>query len=230
MVTADAEAHAELERGDLDRERQAKLLRDLAAGVPLSQVLDNLVRALEGRTPDMAASVMLVEGGQLRHGAAPGLPEGYNRSADNHPIGEGFGSCGTAVHRRQLVVVEDISQDPLWKNYWEIARRYQLGACWSMPIIGSLDVVLGTLALYHRAAAPTQPGRDHLAPGLCPAGGVRHRIPPHPAGLAAARPGPARAGGGSGGGRLGGGGRDPAGHPCQRPPRAAARVPRRALV
>ena len=124
------------------------------AGAPLKVILERLVEAVEHRAPGLVASILLVEGGKLKHGAAPSLPEAYNRTADNHPIGEGLGSCGTAVHRGEIVVVEDTSTDPLWKNYREIARRYRLASCWSVPIFSSSQVVIGTFALYYHEPRP----------------------------------------------------------------------------
>ena len=142
-------------------ETQQALLAELAVGAPLSTVLEHLVLAVERRAPLMTASVLLLDEGRLRLGAAPHLPEGYNRAADRLPVGEGFGSCGTAAQRRQLVVAEDIQTDPLWKNYREIARRYRLGACWSMPILNGQQEVLGTFALYYHD--PRRPRADELA-------------------------------------------------------------------
>ncbi len=160
-MTVEAEARGEHDLGGLGYENQGQLLRDVVAGAPLPRILESLVRAIEGRAPGLLASILLMERGRLRLGAAPSLPEGYNRAADDHPIGEGFGSCGTAAHRRQLVVVEAIDSDPLWKNYREIARRYHLGACWSMPILNARDEVLGTFALYHQE--PRRPSPEELA-------------------------------------------------------------------
>src|SRR5687767_4600248 len=140
---------------------QREVLRRMAAGEPLARTLEYLVRALEARAPGLIGSVLIVDRGRLKYGAAPGLAEGYNRAADNHPIGEGFGACGTAAHRRQMVIVEDIQTDPLWRNYREIARRYSLGACWSNPIFDSAGEVIGTLALYHHQ--PRRPRPDEIA-------------------------------------------------------------------
>ncbi len=144
------------------------LLRQTAAGVALGELLDRLVRSVERAIPDSNASLLLVMNGQLRLGAAPNLPEAYNRTADSLPIGEGFGSCGTAAHRGQLVISPDLQIDPLWRNYREIARHYQLGSCWSMPVHARSGTVVGTLALYGRK--PRAPDaheldvmRDHAA-------------------------------------------------------------------
>jgi PAS domain S-box-containing protein len=141
-------------------EPRRELLRRLASGEPLAAVLKQIVLAIEARVPGITASVQLLEQGRLKHGAAPGLPEAYNRAADNHPIGEGFGSCGTAAYRRTMVVVEDTQIDPLWKGYRELARRYGIGACWSKPLLDPAGEVLGTIALYYHQ--PRRPHRDEL--------------------------------------------------------------------
>jgi PAS domain S-box-containing protein len=137
------------------------LLQQLAGGAPLASILESLVEEIEKRARGLRASILLLQDGRLRSGAAPSLPEGFNRAADGLPIGEGMGSCGTAAFRRELVVAADLQTDPLWKHNREIARRYDLGACWSIPIFdGARQNVLGTFALYHRE--PRQPEPEEL--------------------------------------------------------------------
>src|SRR5207244_10900137 len=67
---------------------------------------------------EMLASVLLLDadGVHLRHGAAPSLPERYNRAVDGLAIGPSVGSCGTAAYRREPVYVSDIAGDPLWAD------------------------------------------------------------------------------------------------------------------
>ncbi len=130
-------------------EAQRQLIADLASNATLPESLEHLTHAIERLAPGLLASVLIAEGGRLRLGAAPTLPEGYNRAVDRVPIGEGFGSCGTAAHRREMVIVDDVERDPLWKNYRAIARQYGIGACWSVPIFGPSGDVLGTFALYY---------------------------------------------------------------------------------
>jgi signal transduction histidine kinase/PAS domain-containing protein len=148
--------------GEEQRAGQAErtLLRELGAGAPLQVMLEHLVRELERRAPGLMASVMLVVNGRLLYGAAPSLPAGFNAASDNHPIGEGYGSCGAAAHRGELVVVEDVQRDSLWTNYRDIARRYELAACWSMPVRDRGGAVLGTFALYH--PRPRLPRREEI--------------------------------------------------------------------
>lgn len=136
---------------------QRALLGDLAKGSALRDTLEHLALALERLAPGLMASVLVAEGGRLWLGAGPSLPAAYSSAADGVPIGEGFGSCGTAAHRGEPVVVEDTFSDPLWKNYREIVRRYSLAACWSWPIIGRAKEVLGTFALYCSEARGPRP-------------------------------------------------------------------------
>jgi PAS domain S-box-containing protein len=95
------------------------------------------------------ASVMLIDGERLRIGAAPRLPDAYNRAIEGLEIGPVAGSCGTAAFRKAPVVVSDIAIDPLWADYKQLALPHGLQACWSVPIISSAGAVIGTFAVYH---------------------------------------------------------------------------------
>jgi PAS domain S-box-containing protein len=133
---------------------EARVLGLLGAATPLPEILDTLVRTAEELTDGMLASVLLIEDGRLRHGAAPSLADSYNRAVDGVAIGPCVGSCGTAAYRREPVFVTDIATDPLWAPYREVALAHGLRACWSTPILAG-DLVLGTFALYYRE--PRQP-------------------------------------------------------------------------
>jgi diguanylate cyclase (GGDEF)-like protein len=95
-------------------------------------------------------SILLLDenGSRLRLGAAPSLPEAYSQAIDGVAIGPGVGSCGTAAYRREAVVVADISRDPLWKDFKDLAASYGLRSCWSAPILSHHGAVLGTFAMY----------------------------------------------------------------------------------
>ncbi len=132
------------------RRGHARLLDMVARGQPLDRVLLSLVDLVEEELQDIVASVLLLEEGsdRLRHGAAPRLPESYVRMIDGLQIGPRVGSCGTAAWRREPVVVSDVLQDPLWEDYRDLAIRFDFRSCWSTPIMGADERVLGTFALY----------------------------------------------------------------------------------
>ncbi len=144
-----------------------KLVLELAlSGAPLEAMLDELVRTAEVQAADgTIASILLVEGNRLRHGAARGLPEVYNRAIDGIAIGRDVGSCGTAAYTGEVVIVRDTLTDARWAAFRELAAAHGLRACWSMPIRATTGAVLGTFALYHRTVRDPSP-RDREAVDL----------------------------------------------------------------
>ncbi|MGE5217375.1 MAG: GAF domain-containing protein [Chloroflexota bacterium] len=140
---------------------QMRVLEMIARGAPLHSTLDALLRVIEAQSDEMLCSILLLDadGRHLKHGAAPRLPVSYIQAIDGETVGEGAGSCGTAVHRRESVIVEDIASDPLWQNWRAAALSHSLRACWSTPIFDAQQNVLGTFAIYFRA--PRRPAESH---------------------------------------------------------------------
>jgi two-component system, sensor histidine kinase len=124
----------------------------MAAGNPLAVVLDAIVLSVEAEAPGILCSILLLDetGERLALGAGPSLPDSYNRAIEGILIGPEVGSCGTAAFLNRRVIVEDIQTDPLWKDFKGLADDAGLRACWSQPIQGAGDAVLGTFAIYHR--------------------------------------------------------------------------------
>ncbi|MCQ9131854.1 SpoIIE family protein phosphatase [Streptomyces hilarionis] len=139
------------------------LLEQIARQAPLPEVLEGMCQVIEELSPDVIVSVLLADedGRRLHHGAAPSLPGFYNEAIDGIATGEGVGSCGTAAHRRQKVIVTDIADDPLWDDFRDLAEQAGLAACWSTPILARDGRLLGTFAMYHRT--PRTPQDTDLA-------------------------------------------------------------------
>jgi PAS domain S-box-containing protein len=134
------------------RDGESRILQMLARDAPLTEILEQLVRVVEAQFAGLLCSVLLLDedGQHVRHGAAPSLPEAYTKAIDGLPIGPKAGSCGTAMYRREPVVVTDILQDPLWEPYRTVVEPYGLRACWSTPILAHSGKVLGSFAMYYR--------------------------------------------------------------------------------
>jgi PAS domain S-box-containing protein len=147
---------------------EREILGRVAAGMPIATVLDGICRLLESQRADLRASILRVDPAarQLRHGAAPSLPEAYVRAVDGTPIGPSEGSCGTAAYRKNLVIVEDIARDPLWDAYRHLALPHGLRACWSWPILDGAQEVLATFAVYHGTARGPSPDEVQLVTRL----------------------------------------------------------------
>ena len=126
------------------------ILELLNANAPLSPILESLIRGAEQVSPGMICSILLLsEEGKLTLGAAPGLPDFYNKVIDGISIGPNVGSCGAAAYTGERVIVENIQEHPFWEPYKDIAKKAGLQACWSEPIKDAEGKVLGTFACYY---------------------------------------------------------------------------------
>lgn len=136
----------------------------IAHARPLKRILTSIVSGIETTHKDMICSILLLDstGKHLTIGAAVSLPEFYNDAIEGLPIGETIGSCGSAAYTGKRVIAEDIATHPYWQPFTQLARRANLGSCWSEPIIGASGRVLGTFAIYHRDRRAPSPGDINL--------------------------------------------------------------------
>lgn len=143
---------------------QQRIEQLIEAGVPLNNILSELVLMIEAQSPEMLCSILLLsdDGNHVRHAVAPSLAADYVKAIDGAPIGPKHGSCGTAMFRGKPVVVTDIATDPLWDDYREYARMIDMAACWSTPILSSKGKVLGSFAMYYREPRGPKPEEQHL--------------------------------------------------------------------
>jgi signal transduction histidine kinase/CheY-like chemotaxis protein len=154
-----------LRRSESSLSAQKQVLEMIARGEPLGQVLEALCRKVESEAPEVICAINTIDpvSGGFHRGAAPGLPSEYGDLVERLEIGEGMGACGTAAHRKARVVAADLATDP----FWEPVRSYfvdtlGLRACWSSPILGAGDRVLGTFALYFREPGTPSPRHEEL--------------------------------------------------------------------
>ncbi|MGW1378376.1 SpoIIE family protein phosphatase [Streptomyces sp. NPDC002446] len=157
-VETTAHHHAQLLAAE-----QRVLLEQIARDAPLGDILTGMARAIEELSPELIVSVLLADpdGRHLRHGTGPSLPDFYNEAIDGVATGPNVGSCGTSAYLRAPVIVTDIAHDPRWEGFQDLARRAGVAACWSTPILGSDDELLGTFAMYHRT--PKAPEEKDVA-------------------------------------------------------------------
>jgi PAS domain S-box-containing protein len=149
----------ERKRAEALRDGESRILEMIARDAPLEEILEQLVRVVEAQFAGLLCSVLLLDedGEHARHGAAPSLPKTYTKAIDGLSIGPKAGSCGTAMYRREPVVVTDILQDPLWEQYRGVAEPYGFRACWSTPILAHSGKALGSFAMYYREPRSPSP-------------------------------------------------------------------------
>jgi GAF domain-containing protein len=133
---------------------EQSVLKVIMAGASLEDVLNHICNLTQVLIPQSLCSILVLDTDRmrLRHGAGPGLPAAYTAAIDGSLIGPKVGSCGTAAFRKQTVIVADISTDPLWTDYRDVAISHGLRSCWSFPIMVESGEVCGTIAVYHKVA------------------------------------------------------------------------------
>ncbi len=154
----------ERKKADILRDGQAQILEMIALSAPLGEVLDRLMRLIESQLSGIFGSVLLLDedGQHLRHGGAPSLAAAYTKAIDGVRIGPKVGSCGTAVYRREPVIVTDIMTDTLWEDYRELVATYGYRSCWSTPILSHQGTVLGVFAMYSMSVREPTAIENHL--------------------------------------------------------------------
>jgi diguanylate cyclase (GGDEF)-like protein/PAS domain S-box-containing protein len=137
-----------------------RMLEAIVREDPLESLMEKACREVERIAPEVTASILGVSPNGLLHPlAAPSLPASYSQALEGVAIGPGVGSCGTAAHLGESVLVSDIANDPLWADFKELALPLGLRSCWSTPIKDNAGRVLGTFAFYYRE--PRGPSTFH---------------------------------------------------------------------
>ena len=143
---------------------QHQVLEMIATGAPPAQVLTLLAHLIEDQCEGTVCSVVLLDtdGVHLRLGAAPNLPDEYDRLIDGQPLGSRGDSLGTGMGGGRPVSVTDIvcHCDPQWDILSDAAMASGLRACWSTPILSPHKKVLGSFAMH--CSTPRGPTREEL--------------------------------------------------------------------
>jgi PAS domain S-box-containing protein len=134
---------------DLDHLEKTVLEMNSMAGISLEEVLKTYLEGISELFPEMHCGLMRIKNGRMFNWVSVCLPPIYEEAIEGLPIGERAGSCGTAAFRREMVVVSDIANDPLWAGYEGFALKENLRSCWSYPIISSSGEVMATLGMYY---------------------------------------------------------------------------------
>lgn len=112
------------------------------------EIFAHYLRRLESLFPKMKGSIVKIIDGKLSNFASPSLDPGLIFAIQGLPIGIGQGSCSTAAYLNRKVLVQNVFTDPYWEKYRELAKQFNIGACWSFPIHNSEGQVIATIANY----------------------------------------------------------------------------------
>ncbi|WP_234283463.1 MULTISPECIES: EAL domain-containing protein [unclassified Halomonas] len=132
----------------------------IARDQPLEDTLKAICRIVEAQVPGGIASIMLCDEAQqrLERLYSVSLPQAYCEAIGEVTIGPDNGACGRAAYLRDFVICADLANDPRWVGYHALTARHGLRACWSYPVVGSNQQLLGTFAIYYQR--PGEPARS----------------------------------------------------------------------
>ncbi len=148
---------------ELERLGKKVLEKNALPGSTLASTVSFYLKEVEKLHKGMFCSCMRLKDGKLYPIAAPSLPESFCNEIKGIRIGENAGSCGTAAFLGQKVIAKDVKTDPRWKDHYPALLKYGLEACWSFPLIGSNQKILGTMAIYYQEVkAPTPEEEETL--------------------------------------------------------------------
>ena len=161
VIVQDITRHKKSEELQAGNNRALELV---VQGASLSDVMDVLARNVESSTGHCCIIRLISDGGRsLTLIAAPSLPSKHDVALNILPISPYGGTCGNAARAGRAVVTTDISRDPSWASLHSAATTLGLRSCWSVPILGSSEDVLGTVALLgDETGSPKEADMDAL--------------------------------------------------------------------
>jgi diguanylate cyclase (GGDEF)-like protein/PAS domain S-box-containing protein len=131
------------------------MLECITSSMPLGEILDAITHKIESLMSDAHCAILLLDdkGGHLHLASAPSLPNFYKSGINGLPVDDTMGCCGYAAVHGKSAVTADIAKDVRCDGMRMLLEQAGLASWWSEPIQGPDGKVLGTFAVYHRAAA-----------------------------------------------------------------------------
>ncbi|HEX4917188.1 MAG TPA: PAS domain-containing protein, partial [Limnobacter sp.] len=129
---------------------ETKVLDLISAGEPLAKIYALITSAVDRMLPGTRSSIVLIKSSFMKLASAPGFPPEFGATVDGMPVGEQFGSCGAAAARKSPVIVTDVFTDPIWAIHHDVATRFDIRACWSVPVLGSAGDVRAAFGMYYK--------------------------------------------------------------------------------
>lgn len=76
------------------------------------------------------------------------MPDSYLEEVDGFAIGMDSVACGLAIPTGKPVLTDNVFEEPLWKPWTYLAKKYGFQGSWSFPIVSRNNAPVGTFAMY----------------------------------------------------------------------------------
>ncbi|MBP0020620.1 MAG: PAS domain S-box protein [Cyanobacteria bacterium SBLK] len=136
----------ERQQRELLESTQNTVLRMLAVGRSLADVLTTFVTQIDRLMPNLTTAIMfLSEDGTYLHSCiSVQLPQEYLQEIDPFPVNANASCFGMTARSGKRVIVEDIDRSPEPSNILPVGYR----ACWCEPITADTGKILGVFVFY----------------------------------------------------------------------------------
>ena len=140
---------------DISRRKQAEALQEAQQRIlehisrvhtPLEKIFNEIIHLTEDIYPTINASIQFFDKNESCYSAATSMPTAYDIMLDTRDIDAILGSLNTTLASREKI--EDVSNNPLWKNYRQLGSEYGFRKRWLEPIVNSADKVIGVFTAY----------------------------------------------------------------------------------
>jgi len=142
---------------------QKEAFQAAMSGQPLAISLGALARTFIAQMQGEArvGFYMIPPGGKGLHHIV-GMPDDYVRDMNEFEIGPESLACDIQM-QGETMITPDVEEDPRWKQWRTLARKYGYRACWSFPVQTAGAPALGAFVIYFNAPRTPEPRELELA-------------------------------------------------------------------
>jgi PAS domain S-box-containing protein len=141
---------ARKQREKLEQEK-SRLLKCIAEGRPLHEVLSALCETVPQLSQGVRASIVFVddEGSAFQESIAPDLLPSWSKKTDGTPVNDlMIGTCGEAVFRGKAIGCKNIKEDGRWSHEWrKLCMENGIMATHSEPVFDNKGTARGSFML-----------------------------------------------------------------------------------
>jgi len=149
-ITELKQVTSDLQMATQSLEAEREILKMLATGATLDQVLVAIVTNVDFIWPSSFGAIHLLDDGRqfFKQCISCGISDQLSLDLRAAPGGLGYGSVAAAAFFNRNVICEDITRDPVWKQMREAAQGSGIAASWSLPVRDRQRRVLAVLTVF----------------------------------------------------------------------------------
>jgi len=130
---------------------QKQVLEQIVSGASLQDVLEILAHSIEAQSGRMFCTILVSDDqGRLQHAGAYGISKDFLSAAERLVIPPTANIFARTRTTGEAHASFDMSSEPAWADYRDLALRHGLQARWAAAIHSTTGSVLGLVATYYR--------------------------------------------------------------------------------